>query len=132
MARTNLTPEQAARVADGLCACGCGEPLPTYLCPVTRTWRRVPRAVYVSPAHRQRGYRQRVNVGAIQGTEARLTQLAKDRAARLYLEAAEHLRRAEKLEGELRAARKAGLDLWRQAQRVEADAGLTPAPTPEV
>lgn len=97
--------EQDARVAAGKCACGCGNDLPRI-----RTWRGetvTPGARWHAPACRQRGYRHRLNEGAVRSKNTRQRELNARKALRLLDEAAQHDQSAKWMEDNAKCERAA-------------------------
>lgn len=103
MPAADLTPEQKARNAQGLCACGCGRHLPG-----DANWRNIHYAddeTGSTTACRSRAYRERRNAGRVRPAEMRKRAKMKEEAENLqrhaeYLRrsAASQLRDAERLE----------------------------------
>lgn len=125
MPRADLTEEQNARVRAGLCACGCGEKLPT-----VRDWNgeRVPYGtLYMGNAHRQRAFRERARAG-------RVVRRPERARAELVKRAAELRRQAELEDYQVKIHREAAARLRREADQLEREAaGQTQIPGfPEV
>src|SRR5690606_28671033 len=110
MPRADLTEAQSARVRAGLCACGCGETLPT-----VRTWQgdRVPYGtMYLGNAHRQRAFREREREGRVVRAPDRVRADQRRRAAELR-------RQAEEEDRLMRLHREQAASLRRQAEELE-------------
>lgn len=78
MPALDLTPSQSERVVAGLCACGCGAPVPpgqTYFLPKCRQKASRQRKAYRAEVARQRRIEVRQLVGAIDQLYTRLGEL---------------------------------------------------------
>lgn len=115
MPKSNLNADAVKRIQAGLCACGCGVPIPRSA-PYLGSSRHVDaEGLYASAACRQRAYRARAKRGEVRTRDER-------RADALRAEATRMLRSAEHAESTVRYYTAEAAGLRKRATELEAEA----------
>jgi len=120
MPAAELNAPETARVAKGLCACGCGEPLPEH-----RGWG-TRQDIYISKAHKQRAYRARLKEGRVIPQEKRNRDSAREEARSLLAQAEWAKDRAARAKAEEKRLRKEAKALLAYADGQQQIPGVKP------